>query len=55
MFPPRCSSPACVNIAVNGVNQVGIGSLTPVPHATWLDCSSSQCWPGCVISYGMNP
>ena len=44
-----------MNIAVNGVSQVAMRVAMPFPHCTWLEPSSSQCWPGWVISYGMNP
>ncbi len=57
MFPPRCSSPPCMNIAVNGVIQVdGCESACPetpdMPsHSDCPDSSSSwQCLPGCVSS-----
>ena len=41
MFPPMCSSEACMNIAVNTVSQAGI-----VPTAlTWAIVPSGSVWP----------
>ena len=45
MLPPRCSSPPCMNIAVNSVSQVGeVGAGQP-----W----APTCSPGWVTSNGI--
>ena len=62
MLPPRCSSPPCMNIDVNGVIQVGgCGSAWPATprcpsHAmAWKLSTNSQLSPGWVSSYGIAP
>jgi hypothetical protein len=56
MLPPRCSRPAWLNIEVNTVAHVEMSVGTLFPQPTAVPCSiSSQCWPGCVISYGIAP